>query len=143
LKKKNNSGQTPLMLSNEKKDISDYFKSVIKTQEALNLNSNSVLKLSDFMIKLCMIICEAFITDHFTWELYQVIKFDKGYKKVSPKPYLSAGNKEVLVVFKHDQDHFRKLRRILEKLAENPANSYLIRIWNDRYQHRPSGNSKC
>ncbi|XP_054262205.1 uncharacterized protein LOC128986100 [Macrosteles quadrilineatus] len=136
LRKKDSKGVTPLMLAKGRDEIEHFFKQAIRTQEELNLNSNSVLKLSDTMIRLCMLVCEAFISDHHTWEIYQIIKYNKSYVKFEQKSYVSGADKNNLINTKREQTHFRKLRKIIQKLAENPDNSHLVRIWSDRFLYK-------
>lgn len=121
-------------MAKENPEISRYFDTVIKAQEALNLNSNSVLNMSENIVQLLILACETFLDDNLTLKVYNAIKFTTVHITGDPKNWIVV-NSKALQKLKCDQELFRKLRKIVCKLSENPANSHIIRLWNSRFQN--------
>lgn len=132
LRKTDCTGVTPLHLAKENADIKQFFDRVIKTQEMLNLSPDSVLNMPEFVVQLLVIACNAFLIDHHTWRVYKETKFNPTPKKLDQQKWIVV-DQNTLLKFKKDQDEFRKLRKILNKLAENSKNASLVKLWNLKY----------
>lgn len=128
--------QTPLDLAKPNSKIAEYFRETIEAKEKLDLTTKSILNVENHSLELLRIASGASMTNHDTLKLKTLLRSDEHSLDNVTTVEGIVCPKDVLLLYKEDQDQFSKLRKLLQNLARNQNNPVSLMLWN--YQINPT-----